>query len=87
MAENKSEGKSGFGVIRISTVVGIVFIILKLTGVIDWSWWAVTAPIWVVWGLVFGLVLVCVILAGGITAEEKLAHEIRKLAKEHRNER
>ena len=27
--------------------VFIVFLVLKLTGVIDWSWWWVTAPLWV----------------------------------------
>lgn len=25
----------------------IVFIVLKLTGVIGWSWWRVLAPMWV----------------------------------------
>jgi hypothetical protein len=27
--------------------VFIVFLILKLTNVIDWSWWWVTSPLWV----------------------------------------
>lgn len=27
-------------------VLGIVFMVLKLCGVIDWSWWWVTSPIW-----------------------------------------
>ena len=27
--------------------VGVVFIVLKLVGVIDWSWWWVLAPIWI----------------------------------------
>lgn len=27
-------------------LLGIVFITLKLCGVIDWSWWWVTAPFW-----------------------------------------
>ena len=31
--------------IRLSTV-GVVFIILKLTGVITWSWWWVLIPFW-----------------------------------------
>lgn len=26
--------------------IGVVFIALKLAGVIAWPWWAVTAPIW-----------------------------------------
>jgi hypothetical protein len=32
------------GIIEIWT---IVFITLKLTGVIDWSWWWVIAPYWI----------------------------------------
>lgn len=37
---------AGIG-IGIFDVVGIVFIILKLVGVINWSWWWVLAPIWI----------------------------------------
>lgn len=29
------------------SILGIVFIVLKLTGVINWSWWWVTAPFWI----------------------------------------
>ena len=36
----KSEGLGLFG------VMGVVFIILKLVGVINWSWWLVTLPFW-----------------------------------------
>lgn len=41
----------------------IAFIVLKLTGVIAWSWWWVLSPLWISLGLglaallVFGLVL------------------------------
>lgn len=28
-------------------LLGIVFIVLKLTGVIDWKWDAVLAPFWI----------------------------------------
>ena len=28
-------------------VVFVVFLILKLIGVITWSWWWVTAPLWI----------------------------------------
>jgi hypothetical protein len=31
----------------IATIVTIVFLILKLTGVIDWSWWWVLSPLWI----------------------------------------
>ncbi len=30
----------------ICTILFVVFLILKLTSVIDWSWWWVTSPIW-----------------------------------------
>ncbi len=34
----------GLGVL---SVLGIIFIVLKLTGVIAWSWWLVLAPIYI----------------------------------------
>lgn len=42
MANNSSSGGLGFG-----SALLIVFIVLKLVGVIDWSWWWVLAPLWV----------------------------------------
>ncbi len=30
----------------------LIFLVLKLTGVIGWSWWWITAPLWV--GFVLG---------------------------------
>lgn len=41
MSESKSSG------IGFSGVLFIVFLVLKLCGVIDWSWWWVTAPLWI----------------------------------------
>lgn len=32
------------GGIGVCTVLGIIFVVLKLVGVIRWSWWAVLAP-------------------------------------------
>jgi len=32
--------------IGIGMVLFIVFLVLKLTGTIDWSWWWVTSPLW-----------------------------------------
>lgn len=39
-----SEQASG---ISFASVLGIVFIVLKLTNGIDWSWWWVLAPFWI----------------------------------------
>lgn len=30
------------------SMLGVLFIGLKLTGHIDWSWWWVTAPLWAI---------------------------------------
>ena len=35
---------SGIGV---TGLLGVVFVTLKLTKIIDWSWWWVLAPFWV----------------------------------------
>lgn len=40
----KENNTSGFG---IGMVLFIVFLVLKLTGTIDWSWWWVTSPLWI----------------------------------------
>ena len=38
-------------------VLTIVFIVLKLTGVINWSWWWVLSPVWI------GVIIIAVVLA------------------------
>ena len=37
----------------------LLFITLKLCGVIAWSWWWVLAPLWMSWGIaIIGIVIV-----------------------------
>jgi hypothetical protein len=43
MSDNNSSAGGGIG---ICGAVFIVFLVLKLLGKIDWSWWWVTAPLW-----------------------------------------
>ena len=31
----------------LTTPLFFIFLILKLTGFIDWSWWWVTSPLWI----------------------------------------
>ena len=45
MVDNNNNVRSGG--IGFFGLLGIVFITLKLVGVIDWEWWLVLAPIWV----------------------------------------
>jgi hypothetical protein len=42
MNDNKSTGGIGLGMI-----IFLIFMTLKLTGDITWSWWWVTAPLWI----------------------------------------
>lgn len=44
MANNNSSTQSGG--IGFFGLLAIVFIMLKLTGYITWSWWWVLAPLW-----------------------------------------
>jgi hypothetical protein len=41
---NSSSSSGGIGFVGLLT---IVFITLKLTNFIDWSWWWVLSPIWI----------------------------------------
>lgn len=43
MSNSTTANSGGIGVLRL---LGVVFVMLKLIGVIDWSWWWVTAPFW-----------------------------------------
>jgi hypothetical protein len=40
-----SDAKSSSG-IGVFGLLGVAFVVLKLTGFITWSWWWVTAPFW-----------------------------------------
>jgi len=48
---------------NIAGLLGVAFVILKLTGYITWSWWWVTLPFW--GGLAFVLAL---LFGGGVIA-------------------
>lgn len=40
----------------------IVLLVLKLTGYITWSWWLVTAPLWLVPALFFVIITIALCL-------------------------
>lgn len=47
----------------IGTLLTIVFVVLKLTGVIAWSWWLVFLPMIISWGLFLLVLLIVGIIA------------------------
>ena len=54
---SKNSKSSGLGILA---VLQVVFLVLKLTGLIDWSWWLVLVPLWADIG--FGLLLIIMAL-------------------------
>ena len=54
---NKEPKSSGLGILA---VLQVVFLVLKLTGLIDWSWWLVLVPLWTDIG--FGLLFIILAL-------------------------
>jgi hypothetical protein len=60
--------------LSLSAIVFIVLLTLKLSGVIDWSWWWITLPIW--W--ILPLLLLVIIFAFSIILFEKITEKIRK---------
>lgn len=56
MSEIKTDSSIGF-----CGLLAILFIGLKLTGYISWSWWWVLSPLWIPFAIVGGLLLLFMI--------------------------
>ena len=55
---NSSSKSNGIG---IGTLLFLIFLVLKLTDHIDWSWWWVTAPLWIPIGIVLFIMLIALL--------------------------
>ena len=62
MKDNNNNVTTG-GITAID-VLQIVFIVLKLCGVIKWSWWLVLMPLWISLGI--GVILFIILVIYGI---------------------
>ena len=45
-------------------LLGVVFVTLKLLGLIDWSWWLVTFPFWAVFAFLLLAIVLLWLVAG-----------------------
>jgi uncharacterized membrane protein YjfL (UPF0719 family) len=54
MSENNNTNNG----ISFSTALFLIFLVLKLTKVIEWSWWWVTLPLW--GGIAFAVILLLI---------------------------
>jgi len=57
---NKSNSSSGLG---LGMILFLIFMTLKLTGNITWSWWYVTLPLWGPLLLVIAIVGIAALVA------------------------
>ena len=57
----ENDNKNGV-TIGFSSLLGLIFIILKLCHVIDWSWIWVLAPFWIEIALIILLIIIAAIL-------------------------
>ena len=58
-SSSSSSSSSGIGFAGLLTVA---FIVLKLTKVIDWSWWWVLSPMWISFALAIIIAAIVILL-------------------------
>jgi hypothetical protein len=51
--------KTGF---KGTTIIFFIFLALKLSNIIDWSWWWVTCPLWLGWAMIGAFFLIFLLI-------------------------
>lgn len=59
-----SNTQASSGGIGFAGLLGLIFITLKLTHYIDWSWWWVLAPFWIPFAITVIILLICAFVLG-----------------------
>ena len=49
-------------VLGLPSILFFIFLTLKLTNNIDWSWWWVTSPLWIPFSILFSVFLIAFII-------------------------
>ena len=80
MAKNNSS--SGLG---LPMILFIVFLVLKLTDNIDWSWWWVTSPLWIPVGIVVSIGVIAFLIVIFALMFGFSLTEIREAAESYKN--
>ena len=71
--KNNNNSSSGIG---FTSILFIVFLVLKLCKVITWSWWLVTLPLW--GGLVLLIIIFVIAAILSVTLERRLRSKTSK---------
>lgn len=75
MNEKEKTVSGGMG---LTTILFLIFLVLKLTGHITWSWWWVTSPLWIPWVFVGGILLLILVICFVVVV---VKHMIEKMGK------
>lgn len=59
MSETSTKSSGGVGFLGLLT---IVFIVLKLTHQIYWSWWWVLSPLWLPFVIIVAFIAMCLVI-------------------------
>ena len=68
---NKEIQTQSSGGLTVCGLLGVAFVILKLCGVIDWSWWLVTLPFWGGLAILIIIAIAALAIAGIIDLLDK----------------
>ena len=84
--ESKRKMARALAVLGASLLVSILLAVLKVTGVINWSWWWVTFPLWMhlLWffpALLLYLTVLCLVLEPIVVAFLKIRAALQKSVK------
>lgn len=74
MNRNNENRKAADGGVGFCGLLAIAFIVLKLTGVIDWGWGWVFSPLWIPLAIVAGICIVVLI----VVLVKMVADEVKK---------
>ena len=72
---NYEDFKPGFISKNMPLILFLIFLVLKLTKQIDWSWWWVTSPIWIIFLIASFLIINSMILSFVLKFIEKFRND------------
>jgi len=76
MSETKTVVQTGG--VSATSLLGVLFVGLKLTGYVDWSWWWVTLPFWGPAAVILAVLAVILVAAGAVLGVAWVAEKVRQ---------
>ena len=71
------KSNSNGGGLGLCSILTIVFVVLKLTNVITWSWWWVLSPLWIDLILTIVVLAIVYLISGGFKSKSSKSRRIK----------